>query len=97
MRQMSANQSNTMQSAWYETVLPSFMYVSRWRSLDGGGVLVDLFIQRQRHQSVSYRQAQRYSLLGDGVGLSASSAHVLLGVIKSLDRLPERKRSHRKK
>lgn len=79
-----------------ETVLPSFMYVSRRRSLGGGDVLVDLLVQGQGHQSVSDGQPQRQRLLGGGGAFTASSAHVLLGIIEALDRLPERRRHHKK-
>lgn len=71
------------------------MYVSRWGSLVGGDILVDLFVQRQWHQSIPHRQSQCQRLLGDRGGLTASSAHVFLGIIKSLDRLPGRERSHK--
>lgn len=64
------------------------MDVSRGGSLVGADILVDLFVQGQRHQSVSYRQPQGQGLLGDGGGLTASPAHVLLGIIEPLDRLP---------
>lgn len=64
------------------------MYVSRGGSLVGVDILVDLFVQGQGHQSVSDRQPQGQGLLGDGGGLTASSAHVLLGIIEPLDRLP---------
>lgn len=72
------------------------MYVSRRRSLGGADVLVDLLVQGQGHESVSDGQPQRQRLLGDGGAFTASSAHVLLGVIEALDRLPERRRRHKR-
>lgn len=71
------------------TDLPSFVYVCRRRPLDGGPILVDLLIQWQRQWSVSYRQPQHQSLLGNRNGLITGPAHVLLGVVKALDRLVE--------
>lgn len=67
------------------------MYVSRWRPLAAGPVLVNLLIQRQRQRNVSYRQRQHQRLLGDGDGIVPGSTHVLLGVVKALDRLAREK------
>lgn len=69
------------------TVLPSFVYVSRWRPLAGDPILEDLLIQWQWQRSISYRQPQHQSFLSNRDGLIASSTHVLLGVVKTLDRL----------
>lgn len=69
------------------------MYVGRRRPLAAGPVLVDLLVQRQRQRSVSYGQPQHQRLLGDGDGdgdgIVTGSTHVLLGVVKALDRLVE--------
>lgn len=68
-------------------VLPSFVNVCRRRPLDGRPVLVDLLIQRQRQWSVSHRQPQHQSLLGNRDRVISGPAHVFLGVVKALDRL----------
>lgn len=73
------------------SVLPSFVYVSRWRPLAGGPILMDLLIQWQWQWSISYRQPQHQSLLGNRDGLITSSTHVLLGIVKALDRLAGKK------
>lgn len=74
--------------------LPSFVDVGRRRPLTGRPVLVHLLIQRQRQRSISHGQPQHQRLLGNGDGFIAGSTHVLLGVVKALDRLLVKRTKH---